>query len=136
MSKRKELRKSAMELMFQMEAQNDFSQEALIKYEDTNNFSDTERKYIDSIFDNIELRLEKIDDLIDKNAKNWSVNRLGKVDLSILRVALIEMVYIENTPVPVAINEAVDLAKIYGSEHSAKFINGVLGNISRNMQEE
>ena len=54
--------------------------------------------------------------------------------LSILRIALIEMFYVEEVPIAVAINEAVSLAKIYGSDNSAKFINGILGTVARKMQ--
>lgn len=86
------------------------------------------------LFRNIEERLEKVDTVIEENAENWRIQRLAKVDLSILRIALIEMFYVEEVPIAVAINEAVSLAKIYGSDNSAKFINGILGTVARKMQ--
>mgnify|MGYP000918554959 FL=1 len=131
MAKRKDTRKNAMELMFQMEIQNDFSDEAIEKFQELNSLTVKQRDYMSLLFRNIEERLEKVDTVIEENAENWRIQRLAKVDLSILRIALIEMFYVEEVPIAVAINEAVSLAKIYGSDNSAKFINGILGTIVR-----
>jgi len=134
MAKRKDTRKNAMELMFQMEIQNDFSDEAIEKFQELNSLTVKQRDYMSLLFRNIEERLEKVDTVIEENAENWRIQRLAKVDLSILRIALIEMFYVEEVPIAVAINEAVSLAKIYGSDNSAKFINGILGTVARKMQ--
>lgn len=134
MAKRKDTRKNAMELMFQMEIQNDFSDEAIEKFQELNSLTVKQRDYMSLLFGNIEERLEKVDTVIEENAENWRIQRLAKVDLSILRIALIEMFYVEEVPIAVAINEAVSLAKIYGSDNSAKFINGILGTVARKMQ--
>lgn len=134
MAKRKDTRKNAMELMFQMEIQNDFSDEAIEKFQELNSLTVKQRDYMSLLFRNIEERLEKVDTIIEENAENWRIQRLAKVDLSILRIALIEMFYVEEVPIAVAINEAVSLAKIYGSDNSAKFINGILGTVARKMQ--
>ncbi len=71
------------------------------------------------------------DALIDEYSHRWSRDRLSKVTLSILRLALYEMLYVEESPVSVAINEAIELAKTYGDEEEAPFINGILGAVSR-----
>ena len=134
MAKRKDTRKNAMELMFQMEIQNDFLDEAIEKFQELNSLTVKQRDYMSLLFRNIEERLEKVDTVIEENAENWRIQRLAKVDLSILRIALIEMFYVEEVPIAVAINEAVSLAKIYGSDNSAKFINGILGTVARKMQ--
>lgn len=134
MAKRKDTRKNAMELMFQMEIQNDFSDEAIEKFQELNSLTVKQRDYMSLLFRNIAERLEKVDTVIEENAENWRIQRLAKVDLSILRIALIEMFYVEEVPIAVAINEAVSLAKIYGSDNSAKFINGILGTVARKMQ--
>ena len=78
----------------------------------------------------IEIR-EKIDELISYTAKGWKIERMSKVDLSILRLSIYELMFDEDIPKKVAINEAVELAKEYGGEDSASFINGILGEISR-----
>lgn len=72
---------------------------------------------------------EKIDELINKYAKNWSVNRMSKVDLSILRLSICEMLCIDGIPNKVSINEAIEMAKIYCDDKTPKFINGILGSV-------
>lgn len=82
------------------------------------------------VFDLIE-NLDKIDDIINKNSIGWKLERIDKVELSILRLAIFEMIFDENVPNKVAINEAVELAKEYSIENSYKFINGILANIEK-----
>ncbi|MBQ6830981.1 MAG: transcription antitermination factor NusB [Clostridia bacterium] len=75
--------------------------------------------------------LEEIDALISEHSHKWSKARLSRVALSIMRLAVFEMLWVEEVPVSVSINEAVELAKIYGSDADSSFVNGVLGGISR-----
>ncbi len=75
------------------------------------------------------------DQLIDQLSHRWSKTRLSKVSLAILRLALFEMFHVDETPVSVAINEAVELAKTYGGDDEAPFINGVLGAAARNAEQ-
>ena len=74
---------------------------------------------------------EKIDEVISSNLDKWSIDRIAKTDLAILRTAVAEMLYVDSIPVSVSINEAVNLAKKYGDDRSYAFINSVLGKISR-----
>ena len=76
---------------------------------------------------------EEIDDVIRNSAKGWTPERMNKVDLAILRLAIYEMRYGEDTPVGVAINEAVELAKKFSSDEAPAFINGVLGKAAEQM---
>ena len=76
----------------------------------------------------------KIDSIIEKNAIGWRKDRISRVSLSLLRLALCEMLYIEDVPTSVSINEAVELAKLYASQEDAAFINGVLGTASRQLE--
>ncbi len=78
---------------------------------------------------------EDIDSLINKNLDNWTLERIAKTDLAILRTAVAEMLYVDSIPVSVSINEAVDLAKKYGDERSYAFINSILGKISRSLEK-
>ncbi|MBR5134064.1 MAG: transcription antitermination factor NusB, partial [Clostridia bacterium] len=71
---------------------------------------------------------------IEEYSHRWSKNRLSKVTLAILRLALYEMQHVDETPVSVAINEAVELAKTYGDEEEPPFINGILGSVARNLE--
>ncbi|MBN2221893.1 MAG: transcription antitermination factor NusB [Vallitaleaceae bacterium] len=75
---------------------------------------------------------EAIDKMIVACTQNWEVDRIGKIELAILRVAVFEMLY-DEMPVSVAINEAVELAKKYGEDHSSKFVNGVLGQVAKRL---
>ena len=81
-----------------------------------------------------EVRFEELDDLIAQNARNWSTERISRVALAIMRLAIYEMQYEENIPVSVSINEAVELAKKYGGDEDASFINGVLGGVARSVE--
>lgn len=74
-------------------------------------------------------RLEDLDQLISKYAPEWPVSQMAIVDRNILRIAIYEIATAESTPVKVAINEAVELAKMFGSGSSRRFVNGVLGSV-------
>ena len=76
--------------------------------------------------------MEIIDGYIKEATERWSFERIGKIELAILRIAIFEMKYRE-MPISVAINEAVELSKIYGEENSSKFVNGVLGQIVKRL---
>ncbi|MGI6744600.1 MAG: hypothetical protein BWY46_02019 [Firmicutes bacterium ADurb.Bin300] len=76
----------------------------------------------------------EIDKLIEENSIGWRLSRLPKVSLAVLRLAVCEMLYIEDVPVSVSINEAVELAKKYGTGEDASFINGVLGTIAKSIE--
>ncbi len=76
-------------------------------------------------------KLDEIDELIKNNIRNWEFERLSKVDLAILRTSVFEIRFQEDVPPGVTINEAVEIAKSFGTDDSYKFINGVLDNIRR-----
>lgn len=75
--------------------------------------------------------IEEIDALISEHSHKWSTARLSRVALAIMRLAVFEMLWVEEIPISVSINEAVELAKMYGSDADASFVNGVLGGIAR-----
>ena len=75
--------------------------------------------------------VEEIDELLNKVSSGWKVNRMSKVDLNILRLAVYEMKYDEDVPFKVAINEAVELSKKFGGDESSSFVNGILGKIAK-----
>ena len=78
--------------------------------------------------------IPQLDAQIEPNLKKWTKNRLSRVSLAALRLAVYEMQYVEDVPVSVSINEAVELTKKYATEEDAAFINGVLGSIARGTQ--
>ncbi|MBR1741958.1 MAG: transcription antitermination factor NusB [Lachnospiraceae bacterium] len=86
-------------------------------------------------FGQICIHLSEIDERISEKSKGWRLERLAKTDLAILRLAVFEMLFDEDVPNPVAINEAVELAKKYGEEKSGGFVNGVLASIEKEMEK-
>jgi N utilization substance protein B len=74
--------------------------------------------------------LERLDELITEHAKDWTLDRMPVIDKTLLRMALYEMLYLDDVPSPVAINEAVELAKTYSTEGSSRFVNGLLAAVS------
>jgi len=78
-------------------------------------------------------RVPELDQRINAVAEGWKTGRMGKVDLTILRLALYEILYDEGVPVKVAINEAVEIAKKYGGEDSASFVNAILGKLVKGL---
>jgi len=92
--------------------------------------------YANGIISGIDEHAERINQLIDDMAIGWSIDRMPRVDLSILRVAIYEMLYREDIPCGVSINEAVELAKQFGGERSSAYINGMLGTLAKNIEAE
>lgn len=93
--------------------------------------SDAQTSYIVSVVTGVADHLEELDNTIRDTAQGWSFKRLSRITVAILRLAIYEMRYVEDVPTGVAINEAVELAKVYDSSEAASFINGVLGTVSR-----
>ena len=89
------------------------------------------RKYAEILVHGTLEKLEAIDKTIERFAENWEIKRMAYVDRNILRLSTYEMVYLDEIPVKVAINEAVELAKRYGEEDSSKFVNGILDKIAK-----
>ncbi len=85
--------------------------------------------YISDRFSQIQEKIPEIDKLLDENTEGWDTTRMGKVELTVLRLATYEIVYDEEIPGSVAINEAVEIAKKYGQESSGGFVNAILGKI-------
>lgn len=79
--------------------------------------------------------LEQVDGVIEKYSTKWKLDRIVKVSLAILRMSISEMLYLEDIPVSVSINEAVELAKKYATEDDASFVNGVLGAVAKDLEQ-
>lgn len=107
----------------EMEEQIGISMEELVE---TN---EEKRAYIERKLRDIYKRREEIDALINEKATGWKTNRMAKVDLALIRLAVYEIRYEEEIPTGVAINEAVELAKIYSSDGAPSFVNGVLAKL-------
>ncbi len=124
-------RETLMQLLFQMEAQKDYSDAMKDKYMEEHFSQDKQRNYANALIDTVLENLEEIDAALDRSSKGRNTKRMAKVDLAIARLALGEALYMDNIPEGVAINEAVNMARKYSTEESRRFINGILGNIVR-----
>lgn len=130
---RRSARKNAFFLLFQMdfsEAEEFEQVKELFFAEKEEPVEEGEKAFILSEVEGVHAHMEEIDAVLAQSAKGWDLARMNKVDLAILRLAVYEMKFAE-TPVGVAINEAVELAKKFSSDEAPGFINGVLGKAAQ-----
>ena len=129
--KRQKSREKAMELLFSMElSKNSYEETIEMFIEDYEmDLNTIDLEYIKNVVKIVTENLEVINNKIVESLVNWKLERVSKVNLTILRLAVGEMMFIEDVPGNVAINEAVELTKKYSDEKSASFINGVLDKI-------
>ena len=125
---RKRSREIAMELLFGMTLSKNTLEETIETFiEDYEmNLKTIDLEYIKGILAKDEENITVIDQKIEEALTNWKIDRVSKVNISILRLAIAEMLYVEDVPEKVAINEAIELTKKYSDEKSVSFVNGVL----------
>lgn len=125
-----------MQAIFQMEAQSNTSDELLEVFLQSNERAKkADKKYVRKGFALCRDNIEDIDRIIDKYSRDWSVGRMPKVDLSLLRLAITEIMYMKELNVAIVANEVIELAKRYGSENSGRYINGVIGKVIEDLDE-
>ncbi|MGF7057008.1 transcription antitermination factor NusB [Brassicibacter mesophilus] len=132
---RKFARESAMKLLFQMEANNDFTENIVDLFMANNELNGEDKDYIFKTVNKIVQNKEEIDRNIEKYSQGWRLNRMPKVDLAVLRIAVFEIMYEEEIPIEVSINEAIDIVKKYSTSESSKFVNGLLGGLVRDRDD-
>lgn len=131
---RRELREQIFLLLFRVEFNNPEEMPAQLKMffetgsydEDMHSFSEKDREYITEKYNHIMESLSDIDKQLSEKAENWDITRMGKVELTVLRLAVYEIEKDDSVPASVAINEAVELAKKFGQDGSGAFVNAVL----------
>ncbi|RDY32519.1 transcription antitermination factor NusB [Lachnotalea glycerini] len=132
--KRRELREQIFQLLFRIEfhEEAEMSNQMKLFFEDIEKvvIGETDKAYIGDKFLNICTKLPEIDSIINQIAEGWKTNRMSKVDLTIIRLAVYEMKFDDEVPVNVAINEAVELAKKFGGDDSSAFVNGILAKLA------
>lgn len=130
---RRELREQIFMLLFRIEFNRaeEMPEQRKFFFEDSEAaISEKDEVYISEKYDNIVKKKEALDGALDAAADGWKTERMSKVDLTILRLALYEIRFDEDVPASVAINEAVELAKKFGQDASPSFINGVLASFA------
>lgn len=114
-----------------------YSNESCVNLENVNINNAIDMEYMKRVCNELSVHSYDIEELITKHALNWSLNRIAKVDLAILKLAICEIVYMnKEVPIKVSINEAIDLAKLYCDDKSPKFINGILGSVVNDTQKQ
>lgn len=125
MMKRRQAREKAFQILFQIDI-NDIGPDKAIEYaEDEEEINAFTKELVFGVMGH----KDQVDKMISEHLENWSFKRLASVERTILRIATYEIKYIEDIPIKVSINEAVDIAKLYGDEKSSKFVNGVLSKL-------
>lgn len=131
-------REEAFKLLYQYDIQESNIEDIFnIYYEyEKNDLNSNEKVYIEDIVNGVIKNDERINELIKENSINWDMNRISKINIAILKVAIYEMFYREDIPNTVSINEAVELAKVYDNIKAGSFINGILGSIQKDTKIE
>lgn len=127
---RRSARELCMKVLYEMEIKKEYDRKILINNEEFQLVKTNKDFYIDNIIDHFLNNHEIVDETLEKHLTDWKLNRISKVDLSILRVATVEILFIPEIDSNVSINEAIEITKSYSEEKSAKYINGVLDAIA------
>lgn len=95
-----------------------------------------ENEYVREVSIGVYDNISRIDSLISENSKGWSISRISKVGLAAMRIAVYEMLYKDEIPVSVSINEAVELIKKYATEKDSAFANGIMGTVAKSVEKQ
>ena len=128
--KRREAREAAFLLTYQRSVRNDTIDEIIESAVEGDAFDLND--FAKELVTLCDQHLEEIDEAIERNMQNWKINRLSKLTLAALRIAVCELMYRSDVPVAVTINEVIEILKKYASEEDAAFLNGVLGAVVKN----
>ena len=132
MRKRTLARESALKILYAIDITKDDPQHCIDNYWNNQDKAEADVKhYADALVLGVCHNSEDIDAIVTKHATNWQLNRMAVIDRNILRAATYELVYSDDIPPKVAMNEAIELAKKYGDKDSGKFVNGVLDKIGK-----
>lgn len=140
---RHEIREMALQALFPLDFNTDLTKEDAIfnaielDHQEMINEEQSEfvPVYLDTLVGGVCAKKASLDTIIEKHLKNnWRINRISKMDLIILRIAIFEMMYVDDVPATVALNEAIELAKTFSDDRSRKFVNGMLSNVLKEFE--
>jgi len=126
MHQRRKAREVALQVLYELDVQMIGLSEAIELFWANFEASEEARKFSSLLIEGAWNNREQIDSLISDSSENWTIARMSRVDKSILRMAVYELLFCRDIPPKVTLNEAIDLGKVYGSENSGAFINGIL----------
>lgn len=137
MGARHEGREAALRMLYQSELSGDGMESVVKTYFRSDLLDDslgeTSRRFAEHLVRGVVRRREELDRLLTQGSSHWRIERMAAVDRNVLRLALFELVDDPETPAPVILDEAVELAKLYGGEESGAFVNGVLDGIRKQL---
>ncbi len=136
MSTRRKLREQILKMLYQREVGKSTSDEVFSFYLQEEKPDPKSAEFVKAIFFGAAEKSAELDKKIEAFADNWKLNRIALVDKNILRMALYEMLYCEDIPTVVSINEAVDIAKKYSTADSGKFVNGLLDKMKNELAQK
>jgi N utilization substance protein B len=130
--KRRKAREHALQILFQLDLRKDKPSATVLKrFWEEYAPDDEVRMFAEEIVKGTYKHLARINDLIHQCAKNWSIDRMAVVDRNVLRMAIYELLYRMDIPTSVTINEAIEIAKKFGTDESGSFVNGILDRVAR-----
>lgn len=136
MGNRRRSRELAMQVLFQMEMNGDDSPEAVELFCKHFEVSKNAKPFFLRLVDGVKACRDELDRLIVRFSDNWKISRMSGVDRNLMRVAVYELLYCDDIPPKVSINEAIDIGKRFGTEHSSAFVNGILDSIRIFLEEK
>lgn len=129
MGKRRTARELALKFLYQTEFNSNSPDSELNSFCDRANVSEEVQNFTQALIKNILFHKKEVDELLEKISANWTPDRMAVIDKSILRLGICELLFDPTTPPKVVINEAVEIAKKFGTEESPDFINGILDKV-------
>lgn len=133
MGTRRKAREKALQMLFQFDFHDDDAETICRNFWSANQVGQEAREFAEELVKGTYAHREHIDSMIVSTIENWTLARLAAVDKAILRLATYELIHMDDIPPNVTINEAVELAKSYGTEESGRFVNGVLDRIRQKL---
>ncbi|MBN1282701.1 MAG: transcription antitermination factor NusB [Proteobacteria bacterium] len=135
MGTRRQSRESALKVLYQIELTGQSPADAVASYFDEHDSQQGAREFAEFLVSGVVAGREALDEAISGHSTNWKISRMAAVDKNILRMAVFELMSCPDIPAKVTINEAVEIAKKYGSAESGAFVNGILDNVAKGIQK-
>lgn len=132
MSVRRKARETALQVLYKTDISEGRAGEGPLEFDSLVEGTEA-RRYCEALVSGISAKRDEIDAVIERHSENWTVERMAVVDRNVLRIAVYELMYSEDVPYKVAIDEAVELAKLYGTEESGAFINGIIDKVRKSL---
>jgi N utilization substance protein B len=136
MGSRRKSREVALQVLYLLEYQTTDIEEAIAHFWREDELDSKTVQFTRELVEGTRGNVEKLDEYIDKSSEHWRLDRMALIDINVMRLAVYEFLYTPQTPRKVVINEALEIAKRFSSEESTQFVNGILDNVRKLLEEE